>query len=111
MCVCALFTQRPPAVQAKKDGDDEGVMPPYDGETQNLIDGKYDSDDESLKTRVVAYLNISYVLIVMCVVDFCYTQSTYEKFKSSSRVSLFWYKDALAHRYRLLFWVSVSVTD
>lgn len=26
--------------QEKKDDDDEGTMPPYDQETQNLIDGK-----------------------------------------------------------------------
>lgn len=34
--------QSPPAVQTqeKKDDDDEGTMPPYDQETQNLIDGK-----------------------------------------------------------------------
>ena len=34
--------QTPPttATQENKDGDDEGTMPPYDQETQNLIDGK-----------------------------------------------------------------------
>nr|XP_057905098.1 glucosidase 2 subunit beta isoform X2 [Doryrhamphus excisus] len=29
---------RPPAEQEKKDDEDEGMMPPYDTETQNLID-------------------------------------------------------------------------
>lgn len=35
--------QSPPTTQTqeKKDDDDEGPMPPYDEETQNLIDGKY----------------------------------------------------------------------
>lgn len=34
--------QSPPTMQTqeKKDDDDEGTMPPYDQETQNLIDGK-----------------------------------------------------------------------
>ena len=34
--------QSPPTVQTqeKKDDEDEGTMPPYDQETQNLIDGK-----------------------------------------------------------------------
>ncbi len=34
--------QSPPTTQAqeKKDDDDEGTMPPYDQETQNLVDGK-----------------------------------------------------------------------
>lgn len=40
MCV---DVQSPPTMkpQQKKDDDDEGNMPPYDEETQNLIDGKY----------------------------------------------------------------------
>ena len=35
--------QAPPTVATpeKKDDDDEGTMPPYDQETQNLIDGKW----------------------------------------------------------------------
>lgn len=35
--------QSPPTMQTqeKKDDDDEGPMPPYDEETQILIDGKY----------------------------------------------------------------------
>lgn len=35
--------QSPPTTQTqeKKDDDDEGPMPPYDEETQNLIDCKY----------------------------------------------------------------------
>lgn len=34
--------QSPPTIrtQEKKDDDDEGTMPPYDQETQTLIDGK-----------------------------------------------------------------------
>uniref|UniRef100_A0A7N6BKR2 Glucosidase 2 subunit beta n=1 Tax=Anabas testudineus TaxID=64144 RepID=A0A7N6BKR2_ANATE len=38
-----LSVQSPPTMQTqeKKDDDDEGPMPPYDEETQNLIDGKY----------------------------------------------------------------------
>lgn len=31
----------PPMTQEKKDDDDEGSMPPYEQETQNLIDGVF----------------------------------------------------------------------
>lgn len=38
-----LDLQIPPTARTeeKKHDDDEGTMPPYDQETQNLIDGKY----------------------------------------------------------------------
>lgn len=39
----SVFDMQPPPTmptQEKKDDDDEGTMPPYDQETQNLIDGK-----------------------------------------------------------------------
>lgn len=34
--------QSPPTIQTqeKKDDDDEGTMPPFDQQTQDLIDGK-----------------------------------------------------------------------
>lgn len=37
-----FYKQSPPTTQTQeqKDDDDEGTMPPYDDQTQNLIDGK-----------------------------------------------------------------------
>lgn len=40
--ISVFVMQSPPTMrtQEKKDDDDEGTMPPFDQETQNLIDGK-----------------------------------------------------------------------
>lgn len=40
-----LCKQSPPSTQTqdKKDDDSEGTMPPYDPQTQELIDGKHDA--------------------------------------------------------------------
>lgn len=42
--LCCVCKQSPPSTQTqdKKDDDTEGTMPPYDPQTQELIDGKRD---------------------------------------------------------------------
>lgn len=48
-----LCKQGPPSTQTqeKKDDDGEGTMPPYDPQTQELIDGEH--DDEDVVTQAV----------------------------------------------------------